>query len=137
VEYPSDLIFGWESEINHNKLRLNSSWNLISTSTWWTHRSYKLNILNFFKDLILGSIEPSSIIHPLSHQLKRRLGSISIFFRHVQIVDINYHFFAIWDHLCLCPSCHFTLYHFLSFYGTSLTWKYDVCNLPRILVQLI
>lgn len=42
--------------------------------------------MNVIRDYLL-SVEPESIVNPLSHEFKRRLGSESILTRHVKIID--------------------------------------------------
>lgn len=69
MKNPSNLTLRRESKVNHNKLCLYSSWYLITSSTWWTHWCYVLYVLNLFEDLVLGTVEPASVVHPLTEEL--------------------------------------------------------------------
>ena len=135
VENPANLYFWWESKVYHSKLSLYSPRNLVPTSTWWTHRCNKLNVFNFLEDLVLRTIEPTSIVHPLSEQFERRLWKVGVFFGHVQIIDEDDHLFTIRNHLGLGPANHLSFNHFLCFGGTGLTGVYYIVDLPITFVE--
>lgn len=57
-----------------------------STTTWLSHRSDYLEVLNVLWVQIL-SVIPESKVHDLSHQFNGRLSSIDFFSRHVEVID--------------------------------------------------
>lgn len=62
---PPDLTLRREGKVDHYEFGLDPPGDLVTTATWWTHRGNVLYILDLLKDLVLGSIKPSSIVHPL------------------------------------------------------------------------
>lgn len=136
MENSSHLRFWGECEVYHEEFCLDSSWNFITTSSWWTHGWDELYILNFLEYFILHSVKPSSIVHPLSQQLQWRLRAISVLLWHVKIIHVNDHLLSIWNHLCFGSSGHFALNHFLSFSTWGLWWENNACGFPRVFIQL-
>ena len=73
VENTADLGLRREHEVNHREFGLHPSRYLVSASSGGTHRSYELDVLYFLEDLVLGPVEPPSVVHPLPQQLERGL----------------------------------------------------------------
>ena len=75
-------------------------------------------------ELLSVEIIPSLVVHPLSQQFNGRLGSISFFLGHVQVVNENYNalFPFFWAELAFpSPRGHFGLDGFLNLIGSSLS----------------
>ena len=136
MENSSYLGFRGESKVYHNKLGLNTTRNLITTSPRWAHWWYELNVFNLLKDLVLDPIEPSSVIHPLPKEFQRRLWSISVFFGHVKVIDVDNHFFTIRNHFSFSSSSHFSFDHVLCFFAGCLWGENNVGDFPRVLIEL-
>lgn len=136
MEDPPDLGLWRESEIDHDEFSLNTTWDFVTSSSRWTHWWDKLNVFYFFENFILDSIEPSSVIHPLSEKFQGRLRSVSVFFGHVEVINVDDHFFAVRNHLGFGSSGHFTFNHVLSLFAWCLRREDDVGDFPGILIQL-
>lgn len=136
MEDSSHLRFWGECEIDHEEFGLDSSWDFITTSSWWTHWWDELYILNFLENLVLHSVKPSSVVHPLSQQFQRRLRAVSVLLGHVEVIHVNDHLLSIWNHLCLGSSGHFTFNHLLGFSTWGLGWENDACRFPWVFVKL-
>lgn len=63
----------------------------VATSNRGQHGSNKINPTQKFQFLRIEII-PTTIVHPLSKKLNRRLGSEFLLLGHVEIVDENYNF---------------------------------------------
>ena len=68
-------------EFRHDSLR-----DFSSSSTRFTHSREELEVLHVVRN-DLCSIEPESIVNPLSHELKRRLRSEGVFSWHVEVIN--------------------------------------------------
>lgn len=136
MEYSPNLCLGREGKVDHREFGLNSARDLVSASSWWAHRSDELNVLYLLEDFVLGAIEPAAVVHPLSEKFERRLREIGILFGHIQIVNVNDHFFSIRHHFSLGPPYHFAFDHILSFLGASLTGVDDIVDFPVAFVEL-
>ena len=137
VEYSADLGLRREHEVNHGELGLHPARYLVPTSSRGTHRGDELDVLYFFEDLVLGPVEPASVVHPLPQQLERGLREVGVLLGHVEVIDVDHHFFAIRDHLGLGPPHHLPLDHLLGLGRTSLTRVYNVVDPPILLVQFV
>jgi len=126
LEDSSSLVVMGECEVNNIELALHSFADFSPTTSWRTHSANELNVQNELEKFPLLSIEPSVVVYPLSHQLKRRLRSESIFPGHVQVVNENDHLFSVRNHLCFGPSYQFHFNHFLSFERIRLGAKYNI-----------
>ena len=135
MENSSDLQLRRESEVYHHEFSNNSAWDLVTTTSWGSHGTDELNVFYFLEDLVLDSIEPASVVHPLSEKFEGRLRAICILFGHVQIINIYDHFLTVWYHFSFCSSHHFSLNHILCFYWARLRWKDDVGDFPVTLVK--
>ena len=60
-----------------------------TTSSRWSHRTENSKVLQMHQQKGFPVI-PSLVIHVLSNQLKRRLGSIRLFLGHIKVIYENY-----------------------------------------------
>lgn len=58
----------------------------VSPSHWRQHSSDEVDPTKMFEFFSL-EVEPASIVHPLTQKLNRRLSTINLFLRHIQVVD--------------------------------------------------
>lgn len=110
-----------EMELGDNSWR-----NLRSTSTGLTHGGNDLEILDVVW-LNLLSVIPELVVHPLSDELKRWLGSESIESRHVEIIDEAQSSLLgiFWLVFVLGPSLEVGLDNALDCVGFSTSGKVD------------
>lgn len=73
VEDPANLSLRREHEVDHGKLSLDATRDLVSTSSGRTHGSDELDVFNFFEDLVLSTVEPPPVVHPLAQKFERGL----------------------------------------------------------------
>jgi len=69
-------------------MTLHSLSDIALATSWWAHGRHKDDVLDLHEGLFfLGSVIPSLMIHPLTQDFNRRLGSIGLLLGHVEIID--------------------------------------------------
>ncbi len=91
-----------------------------SSSSGWSHGDQHQQIFEFHK-LEGFPVIPSAVIKILTNKLNWRLGTISLLFRHVQVIDEHDTFLTDWwTVVTLSSFFHFTVDGVLGLVGSSL-----------------
>lgn len=89
-EYAQQYLFGQIWDKDDIEVAKQARRNLVTATTWRTHRGQIVNVDCFSKrSALLCLIVPLMVINQLTEQLIRRLRSIFAWCRHVQIINEN------------------------------------------------